>query len=134
MLQQQSQRGSLDAQSPSAVSASGGLAGSSSSVAEDSDDAELQSLIQQQRIALRHLEALTGRRAAQRTTSASGDGASALPRRALAGRATTPEPDPPMSPLPQRTLFSRATTPIPDSPDRQVSFVRSLLPAWCSAA
>ncbi|KAL0021382.1 hypothetical protein WJX77_010237 [Trebouxia sp. C0004] len=113
----QQQRAALK---PVAVSASGGVAGSSSSVAEDSDDAELQSLIQQQRIALRHLEALTGRRAAQRTSSASGDGASALPRRALAGTATTPEPDSPMSPLPQKTLFSRATTPIPDSADRQV--------------
>lgn len=113
------------------ASMSQALPSSSSSVTDDgTDDAELQSLIQQQRVALRHLEALTGRRAAQRTNSAFG---SALPQRAFAGRATTPVPDSPMNPLPQRTLSSRATTPAAETSDRQVSLVNCLLMVLQSA-
>lgn len=87
------------------------------------DDAELQLLIQQQRLALRHLEALTARRTQQRSDVALGP----IPQRTgpgrgqSGGRSSTPVPsDLSMEPLPQRGFPSRATTPVPSSPDMQV--------------
>lgn len=104
----------LDSSSPSAVGDEGG------------DDAELQVLIQQQRAALRHLEALTARRTQQRSDAALGP----VPPRSGAGwgqpggRSSTPVPDSSsVEPLPQRGFSSRATTPVSPSPDLQVGCV-----------
>lgn len=97
------------------------------------DDAELQLLIQQQRVALRHLEALTARRTQQRSDAA----LSPVPQRAgaewghLGGRASTPVPESIVEPLPQRAFSSRATTPVPSSPDMQVLYTHCLLCSEC---
>ena len=109
---------------------------------DGSDDAELQLLIQQQRIALRHLEALTARRTQQRSDAArdpvpQGGVGAGWGRRG--GRSSTPMPESSPEPLPQRGLSSRATTPVPDSPDMQVCHVTlfyhyELLHCHCVAA
>ena len=88
------------------------------------DDAELQLLIQQQRLALRHLEALTARRTQQRSDAALGP----MPQMSgpgwgqSGGRSSTPVPDLGLEPLPQRGFSSRATTPAPSCPDMQVLY------------
>ena len=89
-----------------------------SGVDDSSDDAELQLLIQQQRVALRHLEALTARRTQHRNDAALGP----VPQRSgpgwgqSGGRSSTPVPDSSLEPLPPREMLSRATTPVPSSP------------------
>lgn len=88
-----------------------------SGVGDGGDDAELQLLIQQQRVALRHLEALTARRTQQRAGAA----LSPVPQRSgpewgrSGGRSSTPVPDSSLEPVPQRGFSSRATTPVPSS-------------------
>ena len=95
----------------------------------DSIDAELQSLIQQHKAALQHLEGLSARRAllrpspdlspastgAQNSPGSVGEspGAAALPLKRLLSRATTPPPTL-ASLLPSSALQGRWTSPSPD--------------------
>lgn len=102
------------------------------SASPDSIDAELQSLIQQHKAALRHLEGLSGRRALLRSGSASSPGSAALPTRGLLSRATIPHPTP-TSPLSTQPLLSRWTSPNSNpSPEVRPGITQPMLSRWTS--